>query len=72
MSYLGKNSELVGPANEGLVLVNGTLPQALIDTGSQRTTVAFSLYYKHPRATQMHRTDELLQVKGGGGETILY
>lgn len=61
---------IAGPPNEGLVIVNGILCRALIDTGSQVTTVALNFYHRHLSETQIHCIDELLQVKGAGGDNI--
>ena len=63
---------LVGQANEVPVDVDSNRCMALVDTGSQVTTVALHFYEKYLHPIPLHSCNGLVRVEGAAGDTIPY
>ena len=63
---------LVGPALETPVGVNGTSAVALVDTGSQVSTLSHSFYKRHCSSFPLVSCSSLLNVEGADGNRIPY
>lgn len=61
--------ELVGQMNEGTAIINGYKTNALIDTGSQVTTISKDFYDQHLLDCDIHSV-ETLKVVGAGGQDV--
>lgn len=61
---------LVGPLNEGQVEVNGTICGALIDSGSQVTTVTDVFWRSHPELCRQELQRSSIPMEGAGGHAI--
>ena len=68
----GLPDDLVGAANEANIVVNGKNVQALIDTGSQVSTISHSFVEQHCSELDIHPVSELLRVDDAGGNAIPY
>jgi len=54
------------------VFIEGVETIALLDSGSQITTLSFSFYQKHFSATPLQSCSSLLKIEGVGGERVPY
>jgi len=63
---------LVGDPNEVNGSVCGVRCTALVDTGSQVSTVAETFYMNHLSNLELHDCKNLLRVEGAGGDLIPY
>ena len=64
---------LVGPACETEAMVNGVMCQALMDSGSQVTTITRSFYLNHLNYVPLQPIDKnALRVEGAGGQGVPY
>ena len=63
---------LIGRANELPACIEGEYCLALVDTGSQVTTLAAGFYNKHFSSTPLHDCQDLVRVEGAGGGSIPY
>ena len=61
--------KLVGQMNEGTAIINGCKTNALIDTGSQVTTISKDFYDQHLTDCDIHPV-ETLKVVGAGGQDV--
>ena len=61
--------ELVGQMNEGTAIINGYKANALIDTGSQVTTISKEFYDQYLLDCDIHSV-ETLKVVGAGGQDV--
>ena len=61
--------KLVGQMNEGTAIINGCKTNALIDTGSQVTTILKDFYDQHLTDCDIHPV-ETLKVVGAGGQDV--
>ena len=61
--------KLVGQMNEGTAIINGCKTNALIDTGSQVTTISKGFYDQHLTDCDIHPV-ETLKVVGAGGKYV--
>ena len=67
--FLGR---MVGPSNVTEVEIGGVLGKALLDTGSQVTTVSESFVKGKLADFHVHSLDHILKVEGAGGNVIPY
>ena len=58
---------LVGPANETYVKVNGKDVLALLDTGSQVSCISQNFYETHLSHLEIKSLETLLRIEGIGG-----
>ncbi|KAG7510967.1 Retrovirus-related Pol poly from transposon [Solea senegalensis] len=63
---------LVGPRNEGNVEVNGMECRALIDSGSQITSITHSYWQNHPVLKQRELQPSKIPIEGAGGQAVPY
>ena len=63
---------LVGPRNEGVVDVNGKECRALIDSGSQITSVTHSYWRGHPVLHKQKLRSSKIPIEGAAGQTVPY
>ena len=64
--------KLVGPANESPIKVNGVNTTALLDTGSQVSTVSLAFLQKFLSGVTVKSLNQLLRVEVAGGATLSY
>lgn len=67
-----EETPLVGPRNEGKVKVNGLECQALIDSGSQITSITHSYWQSHPVLKQKKLQSSKIPIEGAGGQAVPY
>ncbi|XP_063760148.1 uncharacterized protein LOC134878197 [Eleginops maclovinus] len=67
-----KGPPLVGPRNEGEVEVNGIKCRALIDSGSQVTTVTDTYWRNHPILREQKLQSSKVPIEGAGGQKVLH
>ena len=63
---------LVGQSPEVVCKINNIETLALIDTGSQVTSLAFACYQKHFSDLPLHNITKLLRVETVGGQSLPY
>ena len=64
---------MVGEENVGTVIINGIQTSALIDSGSQISTVTAELLHQlHPEPFIGSMDDFGLDIKGAGGHSLEY
>ena len=63
---------LIGDANECIAFVNDISCLALLDTGSQVSSVSQSFYNRHLRDYHIHSVENLIKLVGAGGEQVPY
>ena len=63
---------LIGKANESLVLLNGQEVDALVDSGSMITTVSESFYRSLPNKPTLQELQILLDISVADGSTLNY
>ena len=61
---------LIGAANECVAAVNGRACLALLDTGSQITSISESFYNKHLSDCIIYPVESLLRVVGAAGQDV--
>ena len=61
---------LAGPVNQAEICFSGVLCAALLDTGSQVTTVTDEFVMKHPQLRQQSRRTSDVSICGAGGHTV--
>ena len=61
---------LVGPRNEGEIEVNGEMCKALIDSGSQVTSITYEFWRRHPGLCQQKLQPSSIPVEGAGGQDV--
>lgn len=61
---------LIGAANEFVAAVNGRVCLALLDTGSQITSLSELFYKKHLPDCVIHLAESLLRVVGTAGQNV--
>ena len=61
---------MIGATNECVDAVNGWACLALLDTGSQITSISKSFYKKHFTDCVMHAAESLLHVVGTAGQVV--
>jgi hypothetical protein len=64
--------DLVGPANETLLDIEGNIVNTLIDNGSQVSTLSEDYYNEHLSHLPLNSLDEVLQVQSAGDHTLPY
>lgn len=67
-----EGTPLVGPRNEGEVEVNGMQCRALIDSGSQITSITYSYWRDHPVLQGLHLKPSSIPIEGAAGQTVPY
>lgn len=65
-----QDTPLIGPINEGQVQVNGMSCKALIDSGSQVTTITDEFWHSHPELCKQKLQPSNIPVEGAGGQTV--
>ena len=65
-----RTKSLIGTANECVAAVNGRACLALLDTGSQITSISESFYKKHLSDSVIHPVESLLRVVGAAGQDV--
>lgn len=63
----GEATRLVGPRNEGEVEVNGMKCRALIDSGSQITSITHKYWRNHPILQEQKLQPSRIQIEGAAG-----
>ncbi|XP_057200295.1 retrovirus-related Pol polyprotein from transposon 297 [Triplophysa rosa] len=63
---------LVGPRNEGEVEVNGKACKALIDSGSQITSITHNYWQSHPALLKQKLRSSTIPIEGAAGQSIPY
>ena len=62
----------MGPRNEGKVKVNGLECRALIDSGSQITSITHSYWQSHPVLKQKKLQSSKIPIEFAGGQAVPY
>ena len=62
--------ELIGKANECIAYLNGHHCLALLDTGSQVTSISEHFYKEHLSEQQLRPLDGLIHVVGASGQEV--
>ena len=70
--HVDPSENIIGAANEARVLLENIWCNALLDTGSQVSTLAESFYRKHFIHLSLEDCSSLLRIEGAGGHTIPY
>lgn len=65
-----EGTPLVGPRNWGDVEVNGEMCRALIDSGSQITSITYEFWRKHPELCQQKLQPSNVPVERAGGQDV--
>lgn len=68
----GEETPLVGPRNEGEVEVNGKACRALIDSGSQITSITHNYWQSHPALQKKKLQPSKIPIEGAGGQSVPY
>ncbi|KAL0202364.1 hypothetical protein M9458_000382, partial [Cirrhinus mrigala] len=68
----GGETPLVGPRNEGEVEVNGKACKALIDSGSQVTSITHNYWQSHPALQKKKLQSSKIPIEGAAGQTVPY
>ena len=66
------DTPLVGPRNEGEVEVNGMKCMALIDSGSQITSITNSYWRNHPTLQKQKLQSSKIPIEGAAGQSVPY
>lgn len=66
----GEETPLVGPRNEGDVEVNGKACRALIDSGSQITSITHNYWQSHPVLQKKKLQPSKIPIEGAAGQTV--
>lgn len=67
-----EQTPLVGPRNEGEVIVNGLKCKALIDSGSQMTSMTCSFWRSHPELNALELQPSNILIEGAAGQKVPY
>lgn len=62
----------MGPRNEGDVEVNGKACKALIDSGSQITSITHNYWQSHPSLLKQKLHSSKMPIAGAAGQTVHY
>ena len=65
-----RTNSSIGAANACVAAVNGRACLALLDTGSQITSISESFYKKHLSECVIHPVEYLLRVVGAAGQDV--
>jgi len=68
----GEATPLVGPRNEGEVEVNGIKCRALVDSGSQITSITHGYWRNHPGLREQRLKPSKVTIEGAGGQSVPY
>lgn len=68
----GETALLVGPRNEGEVVVNGIKCRALIDSGSQITSITHKYWRNHPVLQRQRLQPSRVHIEGAAGQSVGY
>lgn len=68
----GETTPLVGPRNEGEVEVNGITCKALVDSGSQITSITHGYWRNHPVLQELKLKPAKVSIEGAGGQPVHY
>lgn len=68
----GEGTPLVGPRNEGEVEVNGLKCRALIDSGSQITSITCKYWRDHPFLQKRKLQPSKIPIEGAAGQSVTY
>lgn len=68
----GGETPLVGPRNEGEVEVNGKACKALIDSGSQITSITHNYWQSHPALQKQKLRSSTIPIEGAAGQIVPY
>jgi len=66
------NKQIVGPANETFVMVDGVAALALIDSGSQVSCISQSFHDKHLPHHEINPLEHLIHIESAGGSSLPY
>lgn len=66
------DTPLVGPCNEGVVEVDGEMCKALIDSGSQVTTITDEFWRRHPLLCTQELQPSDIPIEGAAGQSVSY
>ena len=67
-----EDTPLVGPRNEGEVEVNGMKCRALIDSGSQITSITHQYWCNHPILQTQKLQPSKIPIEGAAGQSVTY
>ena len=67
-----EDTPLVGPRNEGEVGVNGMKCRALIDSGSQITSITHQYWCNHPILQTQKLQPSKIPIEGAAGQSVTY
>lgn len=68
----GESTPLVGPRNEGEVEISGMKCKALIDSGSQVTSITHSYWCSHPILQKQKLQPSLIPIEGAAGQSVTH
>lgn len=68
----GLPHNLIGDVPEILCAINGFPCRALVDTGSQVTTISHSFFTNHLSNVKIKECSQLLRIEGAGGNSLPY
>ena len=69
---VGEDTPLVGPRNEGEVEVNGMKCKALIDSGSQITSITHGYWCNRPILKNQKMQPSKIPIEGAAGQSVPY
>lgn len=67
-----EGTPLVGPRNEGEVEINGMKCRALIDSGSQITSITHKYWRNHPVLQKQVLQPSEIPIEGAAGQSVTY
>ena len=67
-----EDTRLVGPRNEGEVEVNGLKCRALIDSGSQITSITHEYWCNHPILQKQELQPSKIPIEGAAGQSVTH
>ena len=66
------HQHLIGPNNEDTVEINGESYRALIDSGSQITSITDDLWRRHSLLRDVNLSSADIKIEGAGGQDVPY
>lgn len=67
-----EGTPLVGPRNEGEVEINGIKCRALIDSGSQISSITHSFWHNHPDLQKQNLQPSKITIEGAAAQNVPY
>ena len=69
---LPDHHQLIGPNNEDVIEIDGESYLALIDSGSQITTITEDLWRNHPKLQNLQLESADVSIEGANGQKVPY